>query len=95
MTKDDWEKVNADNEELLKKIVAVSEKGAASPEVQGLIGEHYNRLRIFYEPNIVMYRGLGEMYVADPRFSAYYEKYKVSLARFMKEAIDVYCDKNS
>lgn len=39
-----------------------------------------------------MYRGLGNMYYNDPRFSAYYEKFHRGLAKFMKEAIDVYCD---
>lgn len=93
LTKADWERINEENEILLKKIIAAMSKGPASAETQKLIGEHYDRLRIFYEPNLIMYRGLGNMYVEDPRFSAYYEKYQTGLAQFMKEAINVFCDK--
>ena len=39
-----------------------------------------------------MYRGLGDMYVADPRFAAYYEKYAPGLAQFMRDAMHAYCD---
>jgi hypothetical protein len=76
----------------MKQIVAVMDKGADSAEVQKLIAKHYEGLRTFYEPNLKMYRGLGDMYYNDPRFSAYYEKFHRGLAKFMKEAIDVYCD---
>jgi hypothetical protein len=67
-------------------------EGPNSPIVQKLISQHYDRLRLFYEPNLMMYRGLGDMYVADPRFSAYYEKFQPGLAEFMKAAINQFCD---
>jgi DNA-binding MarR family transcriptional regulator len=92
LTKEDWEKINRKNEELLREIIAEMDKGPASAEVQKLIGRHYDALRYFYEPNLIMYRGLGNMYSEDPRFSAYYEKYKKGLAQFMKEAINAFCD---
>ena len=91
-TKADWERIKTESERLMKQIVAVMDKGADSAEVQKLIAKHYEGLRTFYEPNLKMYRGLGDMYYNDPRFSAYYEKFHRGLAKFMKEAIDVYCD---
>jgi hypothetical protein len=33
-----------------------------------------------------MHRSLGEMYVADPRFTATYDKVKVGLAQFICDA---------
>lgn len=92
LTKSDWEKINQDNENLLKEIIDAMDQGPKSAEVQKLIGRHYDALRMFYEPNLIVYRGLGNMYCEDPRFSAYYEKYKKGLAQFMKEAINVFCD---
>lgn len=92
MTKADFEKIKDDADILMKKIVAVSDRDPADADVQALIAEHYNALRLFYEPNTEMYRGLADMYVADPRFSAYYDAYKPGLAVFMRSAMHAYCD---
>lgn len=63
-----------------------------SEDVQKLIAEHYNGLRTFYEPNLEMYRGLANMYVEDPRFTAYYDKHRPGLAQFMRDAMLAYCE---
>lgn len=91
-SKADWERIKDEGEKLMKAMVAAMPNGAKSPEVQKLIARHYEGLRTFYEPNLTMYRGLGKMYYNDPRFSAYYEKFHKGLAKFMMEAIEVYCD---
>ncbi|HYC83198.1 MAG TPA: MerR family transcriptional regulator [Candidatus Paceibacterota bacterium] len=80
---------------LLKEIVASMDKGADSPEVQALIARHYDGLRAFYEPSLEIYRGLGSMYVDDPRFVAFFEKYHPDLPVFMRDAIHIYCDHNA
>jgi DNA-binding transcriptional MerR regulator len=38
------------------------------------------------------HRGLSEMYVADERFKAYYDKEQIGLAEFLKEAIFIYTE---
>lgn len=95
LTKEEKLRIKEAGEELLKKIVTHMNKGAASPEVQKLIAEHYAGLRTFYEPSIELYRGLADMYVSDPRFAAYFEKYHKDLPGFMKEAMQVYCEAQS
>jgi DNA-binding transcriptional MerR regulator len=65
---------------------------AAGKEMQELIARHYEGLRTFYDPNPEMYRGLGEMYVADPRFTAFYDKYAEGLAPYMRDAMIAYAD---
>ncbi len=42
----------------------------------------------FYTPEA--HRNLGEMYVADERFSQYYDKNKEGMAKFLKDALDFY-----
>ena len=37
------------------------------------------------------HKGLAEMYVADERFTAYYDKLASGAAEFLKKAIDIYC----
>lgn len=41
------------------------------------------------------HRGLGEMYVCDERFTAYYDKIAPGCAAFLKDAIDAYCEGGS
>ncbi len=91
-TKADYDRLKQDADTWMKAFVLEVPKGAKSPEVQKMIAEHYNALRKFYEPNLKMYRGLADMYVDDPRFSAYYEKYMPGLALFMQEAMHFYAD---
>lgn len=93
MTKEDFAKITLEGDKLIKSIVANLHKGPASPEIQSLIDQHYNNLRHFYEPTLAMYRALGEMYVDDDRFTAYYDKYKPGLAVFLREAIKIYVGK--
>lgn len=92
MTKADMDLIGKKNDELLREIAASMNKGPQNPEVQALIGRHYDGLRNFYEPNPEMYKGLAEMYVSDPRFTAYYEKYAAGLAQFMRDAMVSYAD---
>jgi hypothetical protein len=92
MSKEDIAKIQAESDALMKEIAATVAKGPKSPEIQKLIAQHYANLRHFYEPNLEMYRGLGQMYVDDPRFAKYFNKYASGLARFMTDAIATFCD---
>ncbi|MES2223925.1 MAG: MerR family transcriptional regulator [Patescibacteria group bacterium] len=94
MSKAQLAKIKEEGEALNTEIAANMSKGAKSKEVQVLIARHFNALRNFYEPSLEMYRGLGEMYVADPRFTAYYEKYAKGLAEFMRDAMVYYVEMN-
>lgn len=77
---------------LLKEISSYMHMGAESSQVQKLIDKHYNGLRVFYEPNLELYRGLGNMYTDDVRFATYFEKISPGLAEFMKKSMHIYCD---
>ncbi len=91
-TKADWDEIKIAGEDLMNEIVACfdAKLDAKSPRMQKAIARHYAGLRVFYEPNPEMYSGLGEMYVADPRFTAYYEKYREGLAVYMRDAMVEY-----
>lgn len=93
ISKEEMKKIQEDGIELLKKIATLMPQGAYDKQVQSLITEHYNNLRHFYEPNLEIYRGLGEMYVADQRFASYFENIAPGLAAFMREAITIFCDR--
>jgi hypothetical protein len=92
MSKDDLARIQADNDSLLRELAALTDRDPASPAVQAIIARHYAGLRHFYEPTLPMYRGLAQMYVDDPRFTAFYEKYKPGLAAFLRDGMLAYCD---
>lgn len=94
LTREDWTRMNVETDSILNEIVSNMSKGPASIEVQTQIARHYNSLRAFYEPNLELYRGLADMYVADSRFAAYYERYHADLPTFMSDAMHAYCDSN-
>lgn len=87
MTKEDWQKINEESDDIVKKIIQHMGKGPNSPEVQEQINRHYNWLRNFYEPNYEMYKGLGQLYVDDKRFTAVYDKHQKGLSVFIRDAI--------
>lgn len=93
-TKADYERVAKDGARWTEKMAALKNKGLSveSKEVQEMIAQHYEGLRTFYEPNYEMYRGLGQMYVDDPRFGKYYEKFSTGLAVFMRDAMSHFVD---
>jgi DNA-binding transcriptional MerR regulator len=91
-TKDDWQAIKAESEAIGSGLGAALASGAApgDPEVQGLVERH--RLQIdqrFYPCSKEMHATLGDMYVADPRFEATYERIHPGLARFVRDAIRI------
>lgn len=95
-TKEDYARLAKDGAIFMERLASKMPFGPKSAEVQEMIGQHYASLRTFYEPNLEMYRGLGEMYVADPRFRKYYEKFGgPTMPEFMRDAMAEYCEKNA
>jgi len=64
----------------------------ASEAAQTVCDLHRQWLCIFY-PNYSKeyHRGLAEMYVADERFKAHYEKIAAGCTEFLRDAINIYC----
>jgi DNA-binding transcriptional MerR regulator len=93
-SKQQWEQIKAEGEQISKDLAEALGKGLeyCDKEVQGIIARHYRHLHNFYTPTPQIYRGLGEMYAADPRFRKNYDKYRTGLADFVKKAIEYYCD---
>ena len=66
------------------------------PEVQAAVGEYYAYInKYFYTCNIASLRGLADMWVEDARFAANYEKIREGGTKFVREAVHIFCDKNS
>ncbi|SCL20141.1 DNA-binding transcriptional regulator, MerR family [Micromonospora rhizosphaerae] len=89
-SKDDWLRIKAENEDWGRRFVAVMESGAPadSPEAMALAEEHRQIIsRWFYDCSYEIHTGLADMYLADPRFTAHYEKIRPGMAAHLSEAI--------
>lgn len=94
MSKEQLEKLKTEGDAINRALVENMAKGAGSPEVQEVIGRHFRHIIQFYDPSwplLAIYRGLGKMYVEDPRFRANYAKYHPGLPEFMRAAMEIFC----
>jgi DNA-binding transcriptional MerR regulator len=89
-TKEDWLKIKAEQEEVETNFAALFEPEAASDGEEAMDAAEAHRMHItrwFYECGYEIHTGLGEMYVADERFRANYDKYAPGLSEFIRDAI--------
>ena len=92
MSKQAWTALKADGEEVNRALAEMIDQDPGHPEVQALIARHHATIEPFYHATAVMYRGLGSLYVEQPEFRAYYEKYGMGLPEFMQQAMGIYAD---
>jgi DNA-binding transcriptional MerR regulator len=91
-TKADWEryKAEAEAEALGGRIAAFMRAGSpvTDLEVQAAVEEHRLLIdRWFYPCAIEIHKGLGRMYVADPRFTENLDKLGAGYAQYLSDAI--------
>lgn len=88
-TKDDWATIKAEDEQLLAELAAALAQGLAPTAEPVLALAERHRLHIdrwFYPCSPAMHAGLGQMYLADARFTAHYEAVRPGLAAFVAAA---------
>jgi DNA-binding transcriptional MerR regulator len=84
MSTDEMQKLKEDGKRHTQAIADAMDLGIESDVVQALIKQSHEGVNFFYDCSIEMFRNLGQMYVDDPRFGAYYEKFRPGLAVFMR-----------
>ncbi len=92
-TTEQKEAIQAESRAIYQGLGEAMEQGPNSGEAQALIERWHNHLRYFYEPSVERMRGLGAMYEEDERFRANFEKIRPGLAKFVREAINVYVER--
>ena len=87
---DESERLSFAIEEALKTAMSIGDP--AGEQAQKACDLHRQWLCIFYPGYTKEYHmGMGEMYVADERFKAHYEKIAPGCAEFLRDAINIYC----
>jgi MerR family transcriptional regulator, thiopeptide resistance regulator len=89
-TKDDWKKMAAESRATVEELAQAMDDGVAPTDARAMDLAEAHRAHLerwFYACPPAMHVGLGEMYVADPRFAAVYDERRAGLAEFLRAAI--------
>ncbi|MDP4169528.1 MAG: MerR family transcriptional regulator [Bacillota bacterium] len=91
----DWSDIQTTTNEIYYRIIANMAKGPDDAEVQTAVGEWRQLItERYYDCTLEIFRGLGDLYVADERFTKNLNKYHENFAPFLQEAIHHYCDQH-
>ena len=88
--KPEWQEIRQEVDAIYHRLRDLMQQGAAvtDPAVQAAVEDHRRHLdRWFYPCSPQMHRGVGEMYVADPRFMSNLDKVAPGFAQFLRDAI--------
>jgi DNA-binding transcriptional MerR regulator len=88
-TKTDWQREQAETAAVTVRFAEALKSGVGpdSPAAMDAAEDHRTQIGHWYDCSQQMHVALAEMYIADPRFAAYYEKVAPGLARYVHDAI--------
>ncbi|MBD2870260.1 MerR family transcriptional regulator [Paenibacillus arenilitoris] len=80
---------------IYRKLASLRHESPASDEAQAAIKEWYDFLNRMGSYSLEAFRGLGQMYVDDGRFTKNIDQFGEGLAKFMQGAMAEYADRNA
>lgn len=89
-TKADWERAQAESGEIVEQFRTAMLAGLPTDSAEAAAAAEAHRKNItdwYYECTYEIQAGLAEMYVADPRFTEFYDKVEPGLAKYVSDAI--------
>lgn len=95
-TKADWQTVKDETDAVNAAFVAAMDAGEPATSAAAMDAAEAARRQIderFYTCSPQFHRNLGDMYVADPRFTATYEGIRPGLAQYVRDAIHANADR--
>jgi MerR family transcriptional regulator, thiopeptide resistance regulator len=88
MSRDEWEAVQADGDAIAADLSQLLDRAPADAAVQAVVARHHAWVSHFWTPDADAYRGLGRIYVEDPRFREFYDRRGAGTADLLRRAID-------
>jgi DNA-binding transcriptional MerR regulator len=95
-SKEDWVQMKAEMEAAGTAYVTAMDAGLPATSDEAMDAAELSRLQIekwFYDITPEFHRSLGDMYVADPRFTKTYEDIKPGMAQYVRDAIHANADR--
>lgn len=96
-TRADWEAIKAEMDDINAAAVAALQSGQPATSEAAMDAAERARQHIerwFYDITSQFHRGLGDMYVADARFTKTYEDLAPGLAAYLRDAIHANADRH-
>ncbi|WP_243290440.1 MerR family transcriptional regulator [Bacillus sp. FJAT-47783] len=96
LSKDEQEALSKAWDTIYRKLAALRHDSAESEEAQAAIKEWYDFLNTHFghHYSLEAFKGLGQMYVDDERFTKNIDRYGEGLAKFMRDAMAVFADRH-
>ncbi len=87
--KEDWAAIKSESDALLEALAQAKRGGVVpgSAEANELVARHRASIERFYDCGDGMHRCLAEMYLADERFTRYYDDVEPGLAQFLHDIV--------
>jgi DNA-binding transcriptional MerR regulator len=89
-TKEDWQQAQNEAAQVVDELVRCKEEGLPADSLEAMAAAERHRQNIttwYYDCTYEMQVGLAEMYLADPRFMANYERRLPGLTQYVHDAI--------
>lgn len=94
--KQDWLRLKAEGEAIEQRLRDVMAQGLPATSEAAMDAAEAHRRHIdgaFYPCSHAMHRGLADMYLADPRFTAHYDDQAPGLAQYVHDAVHANADR--
>jgi DNA-binding transcriptional MerR regulator len=95
-TKADWVQIKTESDALNNALVAAMDAGLPATSKEAMGAAEASRLHIhtwYYDITPDFHRNLGDMYVADPRWTKTYEDIRPGMAQYVRDAIHANADR--
>lgn len=91
--KQEWAAVRAESDAIMREFAALVGQAPDSPAVQAAVGKWQAHISArYYACTDSILAGLGEMYLADERFTKTLESFGTGTAKLMSDGIRAYCN---
>ena len=97
-SKQEWVAIKAEMDAVNTAFVAAKRAGLAADSVRAMDAAEQHRQHIhdrFYDLSYEFHRNLGDMYLADPRFTKTYDDQEPGLAQYVRDAIHANADRHA
>lgn len=95
-SKEQWLANKHENDQVYAELAKAIDANLAtdSVEVQALIRQHYELVKVFWTPTRESYKGLGQLYCSHPDFVEFYKTIHPKLLNYLLDAMKIFADKN-
>lgn len=90
---EDLDEINREGDRIYNTVANLMHLPPQTAAVQQEIEAYYTLLNRFYDCSPKMFRGLGDLYASDSRFANNIDQHGQGLAKYLKEAMDVYAER--